>query len=69
MINKLRVNIMNITELTKKVREKAASRTIQKTIRLLQKSHIIDKDGYYSDQFFSEKTVANDRSTSHSIKT
>ena len=59
---------MNITELTKKVRESAISRTTKQEIDLLEKSNIIDKNGYYSNQFFSKRTVANDISDGHPIR-
>jgi len=59
---------MNIIELTKKVRESAATRTKEQQIELLRKANIIDENGYYSAQFFSESTVANDIAKGHPIK-
>ena len=43
---------MNIIELTKKVRESAATKTKEQQIELLKKANIIDENGYYSTQFF-----------------
>ncbi len=59
---------MNIIELTKKVRESAATRTKEQQIELLRKANIIDENGYYSTRFFSEYTVANDIAKGHPIK-
>ena len=59
---------MNITELTKKVRESAITRTKAQQVELLIKANIIDKDGYYSTHFFSERTVANDKAKAHPLK-
>jgi hypothetical protein len=59
---------MNIIELTKKVRESAATRTKEQQIELLRKANIIDENGYYSTRFFSEHTVANDIAKGNPIK-
>ncbi len=52
---------MNIRELTRKVKESASKMTREEKIELLRKANIIDDSGYYSEQFFSAETVANDK--------
>lgn len=60
--------MINITELTKKVRKSTTTRTTEKQIELIQKANIINKNGYYSDRFFSELTVATDKAKGNPIK-
>lgn len=48
-------------ELIAKVRQSEQKRTPQQRFDLLVKAGILDKDGYYSAQYFSAETVAKDR--------
>ncbi|MGK0290607.1 MAG: hypothetical protein ACI86H_002066 [bacterium] len=52
---------MDILELTKKIKESAKTRTHAERVELLREANIIDKDGYYSERFFSEETVRKNR--------
>ena len=52
---------MDIRELTKKVKESSDKMTREEKIKLLHKANIIDESGYYSEKFFSAKTVAKDK--------
>ena len=56
--------MMDIEELTKKVREATANAHLEdraKTIEDLRSAKIIDDEGYYHPDYFSKETVENDR--------
>lgn len=52
---------MLMTELSKKVQQRTRQRTHTQRVELLQKAHILDKNGCYSEVYFSEQTVVRDR--------
>lgn len=52
---------MLMTELSKKVQQRTRQRTHAQRVELLQKAHILDKNGYFLEGYFSEQTVARDR--------
>ncbi len=54
---------MTIEELTEKVKSENETRPYEETFRLLLKARIIDRNGHYHKDFFSEKTV--ERSKKH----
>ena len=49
--------------LTEAVSELAKNRTIEETKEILISAGILDEDGYYSEKYFSEETVAKDRAS------
>ncbi len=55
--------IMSIAELTKKIKKTNSTRTRAEGIQLLRAANIIDDNGYFSEKYFSEATVAKDRAT------
>ncbi len=52
---------MCIQELTDKVKEAAKKRTPAQRTALLKKAHIIDENGYFSEEYFSQETVNRDK--------
>ena len=52
---------MCIQELTDKVTEAAKKRTPAQRVELLKKANIIDDNGYFSEQYFSQETVNRDK--------
>jgi len=52
---------MDITEMTKDMSETIAKMTQQEKFDLLRDANIIDDEGYYHPDFFSEATVKADR--------
>lgn len=48
-------------ELIAKIRQSEQHRTPAQRFELLVKAGILDKDGYYSTQYFSAETVAQDK--------
>lgn len=52
---------MSIAELTRKVKAANAKRTHADRVALLRKANIIDKDGYLSENIFSQETVSKDK--------
>lgn len=52
---------MSIVELTKKMQESAEQRTHAERMELLKEANILDKDGYYCEEFFSRQTVEQDK--------
>jgi hypothetical protein len=59
---------MSILELIKKVQKDAENRTDAQAVELLRQANIIDKDGYYSEDFFSSETVAKDKKSSKALR-
>lgn len=59
--------VMSIRELTAKVKEASPHRTHEMRVRMLKAANIIDKDGYYSEQFFSKETVEKDRKSGKAV--
>lgn len=58
---------MSITELMEKAKVSASKRTPQDRKRLLVKAHVLDTNGYYDAQYFSQKTVANSKKVRKTI--
>ena len=54
---------MGIQELTDKAKKTAKERTPANRAELLKKAHIIDDNGYFSEQYFSQDTVNKDKQT------
>ncbi|HAS6602689.1 hypothetical protein P3638_05085 [Vibrio parahaemolyticus] len=52
---------MSIKELTKKVSNASQKRSHTKRVKMLKEAQIIDNNGYYSERYFSEETVENDK--------
>ena len=55
---------MNIQDFTANARNSAQTRTKEERANLLKKANILDKNGYYSEKYFSTETVQKDKSTS-----
>lgn len=51
---------MSISELIIKVQEAAKNRTPDENFKLLKEAHILDENGMYDPEYFSEKTVQAD---------
>lgn len=51
---------MTVEQLAERLRESSQKRTPEQRIKLLQRAHVLDKEGYYCSEYFSEETVAND---------
>ncbi|AJB39024.1 TPA: hypothetical protein ACGBQE_004486 [Escherichia coli] len=49
--------MMDIEELTKKVKERAAKRTDEERFKLLVDAKILTKNGTFNSRFFSKETV------------
>lgn len=58
---------MSIKELTNKVRSASPKRNHAARVRMLVKAQIIDKNGYYSERYFSEETVEKDKEAGKAI--
>lgn len=58
---------MSIRELTAKVKEASTHRTHRTRVRMLKAANIIDKNGYFAEQFFSEETVEKDRKAGKAV--
>lgn len=52
---------MTLAELTKELRESSQSWTKEERLELLQKAHILDQDGFFCADYFSEETVRKDK--------
>jgi len=59
---------MYIQELTGKVKKTAKERTPAQRVALLRRAHIIDENGYFSRQYFSQDTVGRDKQMSDSAR-
>jgi hypothetical protein len=59
---------MSIDELIEKAKESSKKRTREEGIQMLRDAHIIDEDGFYCKDFFSEETVRKDREQNNPIK-
>ncbi|MGD8122442.1 hypothetical protein [Vibrio sp. TRT 2004] len=58
---------MSIKELTNKVRSASPKRSHAARVKMLKKAQIIDKNGYYSERYFSEETVEKDKEAGKAI--
>ena len=58
---------MSIKDLTQKIQTASLNRTHRQRVQLLQKARIIDKNGYFSEDYFSEETVEKDRTSGKAV--
>ena len=59
---------MDIKEITKNMSQTFEKMTQQEKFALLRAAKIIDKDGYYHPQFFSDSTVQADRQAKTAVR-
>ena len=52
---------MHIQELTRRVKEAAKNRTPEERLQLLKDADILDEEGNFCKEYFSEETVAKDK--------
>jgi hypothetical protein len=58
---------MTIKDLTNKVKINTTQRTHAQKVAMLKNAHIIDNEGYFSERYFSAKTVAKDKESGKAI--
>lgn len=58
---------MSMKELTNKVKAASSKRNHAARVQMLKKANIIDKNGYFSERFFSVETVEKDKETGKAI--
>lgn len=51
---------MEITKLTKIIKEEIGTRSVSENIEMLKDAGILDEDGYYSEELFSTELVQYD---------
>lgn len=61
------VTFMYIKELTDKVRGVSTKRSHEKRVRMLRNAHILDKNGYFSEHYFSQETIKKDKEAGKAI--
>ena len=59
---------MSITELTAKIEQDMNSLNKAERIEILEKSGIIDKNGYLSSHYYSDSVVKNDHDENEPLK-
>jgi hypothetical protein len=55
---------MSVKNLTKKIQQGTLNRTHEQRISMLRKANILDKEGFFSKEYFSENTIKNDKESS-----
>jgi hypothetical protein len=55
---------MNIQDFIENAVKLSQTRTPEERANLLKKANILDKNGYYSEKYFSSETVLKDKSSS-----
>ena len=66
--NKTGIELMDIQEITQNMSQTIEKMTQQEKFDLLLSAKIIDKEGYYHTQFFSDSTVKADRQAKTAIR-